>query len=96
MLGTPCNCLSPCPADVQSGLGWTKPVGHDGTGTCDDLYRSIELLMANNYATSTFFDDAVVLGVSVMAANPGLVSYWNTLSVTYDGTTLDWKFTGEL
>ena len=73
-----------------------NPPGPNGIGSCDTLYRSIEQLMADNYATSTFFNDAVVLGVSVMAANPGLVSYWNSLSVTYDGATLDWKFTGEL
>ena len=50
--------------------------------------------MSNNYASCAFFNDAVVHGVTVMAANPGLVSYWNSLAVTYDGATLGWQFSG--
>lgn len=90
----------------KDGVGWLcgaagafSELGGVGSGTCDTLYRSIEYMLTNsdfgkNYKNTAFFGDAIVLGVTVMQANPGLVSYWNNLEVSLKrccGTTgSDW------
>lgn len=82
-------CLPACSAEIPHDPNYPP-----GSGTCETLYRSIDYMLNDVYAPCAFFNDAVVNGLSVAAANPGLVAYWNSLSVTYAGTTVGWQFSG--
>lgn len=58
----------------------------DKSGTCQLLFKSFEYMLTNSetgtkYKDEASFSDAVVLGVSLMQANPGLVSCFNNLEV---------------
>lgn len=72
---------------VCGNAGAFSELGGSGYGTCDTKYKSIEYFLTtsdagSNYKDTQFFGDAVVLGVSLMQANPGLVSFWNNLEAS--------------